>query len=256
MNTQKTAFYCRLFSHLPGIKHAFLTRNFPGSKQSYTSVENRIRAIGALEFPVQNLSILKQTHSNKCVVIRSQEDVHAKNEADAQITKVPGIALGILTADCVPVLLADETQRIIGAAHAGWKGALAGILENTLSEMILLGAHPSRISAVIGPCIHQESYEVGRDLFESFITQGVTHGINQASQNKKFFKSLGSQNKYLFDLPGYVMQKLKNYKLKQVTQIEQNTFTNEDNFFSYRRSKSRNEETDGRLLSVIVIESH
>ena len=264
MENQKSShhFFVSLpFSQLKGIKHAFFTRNLPGSNHVYvTHTFNRLGIAGPKEelikrncdiviahspFPIDRLSILDEIHSNRAIVIGSKEQIQTEIQADGQVTNQPGLALAILAADCAPVLFADESNRVIGAAHAGWKGAQEGILENTLLEMTKLGGKKSQISALIGPCIHQNDYEVGPKFVQTF--------LQESSSNETFFKESTSSNRMLFDFPGYVSNKLKNAGLKEVHDIGLNTFNDEKNFFSFRASTLQGKDLEGNLISVIAL---
>ncbi|MBL0942433.1 MAG: peptidoglycan editing factor PgeF, partial [Alphaproteobacteria bacterium] len=166
-------------------------------------------------------------------------------QVDGFVTNKPGIALGILTADCVPVLFADTQAQVIGAAHAGWRGAQAGILENTVKAMCSLGAERARIIAAIGPCIAQESYEVDAKFYQSFIDQ---YPVSQA-----FFMATPRKAYYLFDLPGFVKSCLKQAGIKTIESVNLNTYTNPDLFFSCRRAFHKKEPTFGNNISIIAM---
>lgn len=241
------------------IRHAFFTREGgvsqgiyaslncgPGSKDAPEAVaENRARALAMMDLPVDALVTVHQTHSAEVVEVTAPWAEGARPAADAMVTTTPGLALGILTADCAPVLLTDRRVGVIGAAHAGWKGAVGGVLENTLDKMVALGAKRKHIVAAIGPCIGQRSYEVGADFQAPFLTEDA--------MNKDFFAPLPS-GKFLFDLPGYVSRKLSRLGVEDVTRVPADTCRDEARFFSYRRATLRGEADYGRQLSVIVLE--
>jgi YfiH family protein len=191
------------------------------------------------------LSILKQTHTSIAIEIESVAMLGDEIEADGQVTLKEGIALGILTADCVPILFADKNKKIIGAAHSGWKGARHGVIESTIEKMISKGSNRDDIIAVIGACIHQESYEVGPEFIENF--------LSEKTDNQKFFIPSVKDNHHMFNLPGYVEEKLKNTGIKTIDNINKNTYFDEENFFSFRRSTLRSTKLEGNLLSVIMI---
>jgi YfiH family protein len=181
----------------------------------------------------------KQVHSADAVTVDASWDCDAECEADALVTRERGIVLGIVTADCAPILLADTEAGVIGAAHAGWRGARAGIIANTVAEMELLGAVPARIAAVIGPTIAQASYEVDaamRDQFEA--------------GDMRFFQSW-DEGKWQFNLPGYAAEQLRRAGAGSVTDLALDTYADETQFFSYRRATHRGEETGGRQISMI-----
>ena len=165
--------------------------------------------------------------------------------ADAMVTRMPGIALGILTADCAPVLFADAEARIIGAAHAGWRGAASGVLEATVTAMTNLGAAPKRIAATIGPCIAQPSYEVGPEFPAPFLAEDAA--------NAAFFVAAARTGHFLFDLPGYVARRLARLGLTRVMRTGGDTAAEPDRFFSYRRSCLKKEPDYGREISAIAL---
>ena len=162
------------------------------------------------------------------------------------VTDRPGIGIGILTADCAPILFASQEKRIIGAAHAGWRGAFNGVIDSTVKLMVKMGADPSEISAAIGPCIGPQSYEVSNDFKVPFDLQGDP-------ENERFFNAAPRAGHLIFDLPGYVTYRLNKAGVKTVFDTHQDTLTNEDDFFSYRRMTLRNEPDFGRQVSVIAI---
>ena len=195
----------------------------------------------------ERLLTMRQVHGDTCLIVENfWED--AGPEGDAMVTDVPGIALGILTADCAPVLLAGRTKGgapVIGAAHAGWKGALGGIIESTVAAMVAKGASLEGIHAAIGPCIGLESYEVDADFCLPFID----HNNDSAA----FFFPCRHGGKYLFDLPGYVSWRLKRAGVRGVSVKGIDTCFNEEDYFSFRRATHRGEPDYGRQASVIVI---
>ena len=242
----------------PGIAHGFFGRQGgvstgiyeslncgPGSKDSRDNVlENRARATAALAAHA-TLVTLYQVHSAEAVTVTAPWPIPENPKADAMATDRPGIALGILTADCAPILLADPKARIIGAAHAGWNGALAGVVESVLAAMALLGAKPERIRAAIGPCISQKAYEVGPELQLRFVSTDA--------DNARFFARSPRADHWQFDLPAYVAQRLKRAGVESVDIIDACTYAREDEFFSYRRTTHRKEPDYGRELSAIML---
>jgi YfiH family protein len=243
---------------VPGIAHGFFGRQGgvskgvyeslncgPGSKDSRDAVmENRARATAALS-PAANLVTLYQVHSAQAVTVAAPWPIPENPKADAMATDRPGIALGILTADCAPILLADPQARIIGAAHAGWNGALSGVVESVLAAMGRLGAKPERIHAAIGPCISQNAYEVGPEFEARFVSTDPT--------NARFFTPSQHPDHWQFDLRGYVAQRLKKAGVESVDVIDACTYAREDAFFSYRRTTHRKEPDYGRELSAIML---
>jgi YfiH family protein len=220
-----------------------------GSSDDKQSVmKNRSIVANELSLNEEQLLTLNQIHSSKCIYVEELFDLTNKPEADAFVTDKSNILLGILTADCAPVLFSGrrpDSSKVIGAAHAGWKGAFGGILENTLHEMQELGAEISSISVCIGPCIQQKSYEISNEFYDVF--------IEQDSENKLFFKDGGKQNSKYFDLPGYIKNRLRKFKLHSVSAINDDTYELDQNYYSYRRTIHRNEEDYGRQVSVIKL---
>ncbi len=193
----------------------------------------------------QDIITLRQTHSDKAIVVRTPWAKDGQPEGDALVTNIPGLHLAVKTADCVPVLFACKTEKIVAAAHAGWKGAIGGILESTVSEMKNLGAEERDIVAIIGPCIGPQSYEVSDDFKKPF--------LEQDKLNEKFFRAASRPGHLLFDLPGYVAERLKKLGIETVYDMARDTLSDEDTFFSYRRATLRGEKDYGRQMSVIAI---
>lgn len=242
------------------IRHGFFTREGGVSTGLYTSLncgpgsadqpaavaENRGRAMAMMDLPETALITVHQAHTADVVTVTGPWAEGARPVADAMVTTVPGLALGILTADCAPVLLADRKSGIVAAAHAGWKGAIGGILENTVARMVELGAKPKNIVGAIGPCIGQRSYEVGPDFPAAFLAE--------SADNTDFFAPSRRDGHFLFDLPGYVSRKLARLGLIDVTRVPADTCRDGARFFSYRRATLNNEPDYGRQVSVIVRE--
>ncbi len=182
---------------------------------------------------------LKQVHSNR--VHRAAESWPDRPEGDALCTDRPGLVLGIVTADCAPVLFADPEAGVVGAAHAGWRGARSGVLENTVEAMISLGARRALIRAAIGPTIAQASYEVDRQFREQF-----------RAGDEQFF-AVGRPGRYQFDLPAYVAHRLQAAGVLRIEDLAEDTYTQPDRFFSFRRATHRAEADEGRQLSVIAV---
>ncbi|MCF6305629.1 MAG: peptidoglycan editing factor PgeF [Rhodobacteraceae bacterium] len=215
-----------------------------GSGDAERSVmENRQKISEYVNIPDANLLFLQQIHSNQVVVVDTPNWPDRQPKADAMVSALPDIGLGILTADCAPVLFSDPDQKIIGAAHAGWKGAASGIIGNTIDAMINLGAKRENIRAVIGPTISQQSYEVGQEFFENF--------YDDNTDNARFFIN-GKAGKYLFDLPDFVITDLNAQKIHSAEWVKKCTYTFEKEYFSYRRATHRNEPDYGRQISVIT----
>jgi YfiH family protein len=227
----------------------------PGSSDDPNSVaENRRLAIEALapQSPTKKevrLISLSQIHSAIVHVLPAawQDGAVSRPQGDAMVTAAPGLALGILTADCAPVLLADPHAKIIGAAHAGWKGALGqdagGVLEAALDAMEKLGAMRNRIRAVIGPCISQDNYEVGWEFRDRFLEPA----------QRRFFVPSGKEGHYRFDLAGYVAHRLTTAGIESVETLDVCTYPPENGFFSFRRTTHAGEPDYGRQLSAIML---
>jgi len=222
----------------------------PGSKDASDAVaENRRRVLAALA-PGAQLISLSQIHSaNVHTLAAPPREGTARLEGDAMVTASPGLALGILTADCAPVLLADPKAKVIGAAHAGWRGALGeggrGVLEATLEAMEKLGAVRDRIRAVIGPCICQANYEVGWDFRDRFLEPGL--------RNRRFFAPSDKEGHYRFDLPAYVAHRLTMAGAGTVEMSGLCTYPPENGYFSFRRATHAGEPDYGRQVSAIVL---
>ena len=213
----------------------------PGSTDLSQAVTiNRNRVAAALDLPNAALVSLQQTHSAKVVTLT--EPFTTRPLADAMVTATPGIGLGILTADCQPILFADPKARVIGAAHAGWRGAKDGVLEATVDAMEALGAKRESITAVIGPTISQPVYEVGPEFFETLTDDDPTSG--------RFFIN-GVQDRMLFDLPGYGLHRLRTAGVGHSEWTRHCTYRDPDRFYSFRRTTHAGEADYGRLISVI-----
>ncbi|MBM3615974.1 MAG: peptidoglycan editing factor PgeF [Alphaproteobacteria bacterium] len=235
-------------------RHGFFTRKggassgiFAGlncgtgsSDQADIVAINRARVAEALGLDVAALVSVHQVHSPDVVTVTAAFD--QKPRADAMVTATPGLALAVLTADCQPVLYADARAGVIGAAHAGWKGAQGGVLEATVDAMEALGARRGQISAVIGPCISQTAYEVGQEFFESF--------TNDAPEARRFFVN-GNGDRYLFDLPSYGLWRLREAGVGHAEWTRQCTYRDPARFYSYRRTTHAGEADYGRQISVI-----
>lgn len=204
-------------------------------------LENRRRAANAV-LPHAELVTVHQIHSPDVVTVTENVALEARPQADAMVTNKPGLLLGILTADCVPVLFADDKAGVIGAAHAGWKGAISGVTDNTVAAMEALGADRSRIVCAIGPCIAQKSYEVDNGFYRRF--------AEEADENERFFAS-GKPGHWQFDIEGYVAARLAAAGVTRVECLGEDTYSQPDRFFSYRRSCHQNEPGYGREISLI-----
>lgn len=244
---------------ISGIRHGFFTRRGGVSTGLYASlnvgggsrderanvIANRERAMAAFALPGSALITAYQVHSATALTVAGPWP-DAPPHADGLATDQPGVALGILTADCTPTLFADPDAKVIGAAHAGWRGALGGIGEATVTAMESLGARRGRIRAAVGPCIGPKSYEVGPEFPAPFVASDPV--------TKRFFHSAARNGHFMFDLPGYVSYRLNALGLGTVETLCFDTCPDEERFFSYRRSCLRNEPDYGRGLSAIVLE--
>ena len=243
---------------LPKIRHAFFTRRGGVSQGIYASLnggigssdapervkENRRRMAEALEVAPDALISVHQVHSPDAVLVEGPWGP-SRPRADAMATNVPGLALAITTADCGPVLFADARSGVIGAAHAGWRGAVTGVLEATLQAMERLGAERSRIVAVLGPTISQAAYEVGPEFVQRF--------AEEAPGYEHFFRPGKAPGHAMFDLPGFIGARLSAAGIGSFTDLGLCTYSDEERFFSYRRSTHRKEPDYGRLISAIAL---
>ena len=239
-------------------RHAFFTREGGVSGGLYQSLncgygsdddqanvtENRRRICNTLDLPAAALVTPYQIHGTNVVVVEKPWSHEVAPKADGLVTNTPGVALGILTADCAPVLFSDHDGGIIGACHAGWRGALDGIIDATLTAMDGLGAKRSQISAAIGPCIAQSSYQVGPEFREQFLA---------VDQNYDAYFNGDDDNRYRFDLPGFVLDRLKAAGISDACWVGMDTCDVEQPFFSYRHSTHKKESDFGRGLSAITL---
>ncbi len=207
--------------------------------------ENRARVASHLGAAEPEVFTLYQIHSATALAVEGQVHANGRPKADALVTRTPGLAIGTLTADCAPVLFADPEARVVGAAHAGWRGAKVGILEAAIAEMERLGGHRDRILAAIGPCINQTAYEVGPE-FRAALIEG-------SPDNARFFHHSDPKVRPHFDLPGYVESRLEAAGLARIERQSPCTYVNESLFFSFRRSQHLGEADYGRQISAIVV---
>lgn len=242
-----------------GIRHGFFTRAGGVSGGIYASLncgfgsgdvpadiaENRRRAAGALALEPDRLVTCHQVHSPTVARVDAPWPHDRRPRADAMVTCRTGIALGILTADCAPVLLADPAAGVIGAAHAGWRGALGGVLDATVAAMRELGATTAGISAAIGPCIAQTSYEVGPEFPVPFLAESAGHAC--------FFAAAARPGHFRFDLAAYVAARLGRLGIGRIDRAAADTAAEPDRFFSYRRACLSGEPDYGRQLSAIAL---
>jgi hypothetical protein len=247
------------FDVLSRVRHGFFTREGGVSKDIYASLncgygsnddservrENRARVALKLGAEPEKLLTVYQVHSPDVAVVTEPWIPDTAPQADAMVTAEPRIALGILTADCAPVLFADEKAHVIGAAHAGWKGAIGGVLEATVDAMIRLGAERSRIVAAIGPCISKDAYEVGSDFRDRFMKADAA--------NDGWFAPSANEGHFMFDLPGYAEARLKAADIGTIAVMGHCTYREPKRFFSYRRTTHRKEPDYGRQISAVML---
>jgi YfiH family protein len=245
---------------LSGIRHGFFTRAGGVSRGVYASLnggigsndqpdhvaENRARMAAAVGVRPENFLTAYQIHSPDVVTVVEPWPNENRPRVDGMVTKVPGIALGVSTADCGPVLFADAKARVIGAAHAGWRGAFTGVLETTVAAMEKLGADRSRIMVALGPMIRQANYEVGPEFVARF--READDG------NMQFFAPSGGADHALFDLAGYAGARLKAAGIKAIDDLALCTYAEPERFFSYRRMTKLGEADYGRHINAIVLE--
>ncbi len=248
-------FYSKKLKKIKRIKHSFFSRKNGFSKGIYKglncgkgSKDNKRNVKRNLDYVAKKMNIqrdklilMHQTHSNKVVEIK-KNNYKKKVIADAMITKVKGFALGVVTADCVPIILYDTKNEIIGCIHAGWKGAFLDIIKNTISKIKKISSD-NKIYACIGPCIGKKSYEVDKNFFKMFIAK---------SKDNKIFFSNKNKEKKLFNLRKFVTNKLVKSNVK-VDQVDRDTFAEKSNFFSYRRSCKLKQKDYGRCISSICM---
>jgi YfiH family protein len=246
-----------ILNAIDGVRHGFFTREGGVSEGIYASLNcglgsgddtdkvatNRGRVAAAVD--LASLVTAYQIHSPTVVEVETPWTREQAPRADAMVTTRPGIALGILTADCAPVLFADRKARVVGAAHAGWRGAITGVLDATVAAMAKHGARPESMVAAIGPCIGQGSYEVGPEFPAPFLAEDPA--------NTAFFKPSVRPTHFMFDLGGYVARRLKKLAIGSVHALANDTCREEGRFFSYRRACLRGEKDYGREISVIAL---
>ncbi|MBS0529320.1 MAG: peptidoglycan editing factor PgeF [Proteobacteria bacterium] len=252
-------FASSLLAAVPGLRHAFFTREGGVSKGIYESLnagvgsqddpadvaENRRRMAEVMGVAPENFLSLYQIHSPDVVIAGEAWDAASRPRADAIVTQTPGLAIGASAADCGPILFADPQARIIGAAHAGWKGALTGVLESTLDAMEKLGARRGDIVAAIGPLIRQQSYEVGAEFVDRFTQADADHA--------RFFVPSARDGHAMFDLGGFIRMRLDRAGVLLIDDTGIDTYADE-RFFSYRRSVHRKEPDYGRHVHAIALE--
>ena len=251
-------FFSKRLKNISNLKHCFFSRKNGVSKGIYNSLNCGINSKDNKENVIQNINIvskklncekkpivaLNQNHGNKVVCFNNQEDVKNKIIGDAIVTTLKNVGISVLTADCVPILFYNPQKKIAGCVHAGWKGALNGIIENTVDKFLELDSNTRNLVAAVGPCISHHHYEVGQDFYKKF--------VDQNKNNQQFFIVLNDK-KYLFNIRNYINAKLIGLGINNIDHIEMDTFSNKENFFSYRRSKKNDDKDYGRCISVIIM---
>jgi YfiH family protein len=244
---------------LAGVAHAFFTRRGGVSQGVYATlnggigsrdeqdavVANRARMAAAIKVAPERLAIPYQVHSPDALAITAPFPREARPRCDALVTATPGLGLGVTGADCGMILFADADARVIGAAHAGWKGALNGVLEATVEAMATLGARVDRISAALGPCIAQPSYEVGPEFVAAFAAGD--------KGSDRFFAQSINAGRSMFDLHGYIAERAARAGIDRFEDLGLDTYADEARFFSYRRATHRKEPDYGRLVAAIAL---
>jgi YfiH family protein len=252
-------FYSKKIKKFQNIKHCFYTKKNGFSDGIYQSLncslgsnDKKANVIKNLEFVSKNIGVknnnlilMNQTHSNKVIVVDGLNKSLSRFNSDALITDLKDVAISVLTADCVPIILYDEVNKIIGCIHAGWKGAISGIIENTIQEFSKLNKK-IKITAAVGPCIGSKSYEVDSDFYNNF--------LNISKENQIFFEKT-TNNKFLFDIRKYVNKRLIDCEVLNIDNIELDSCKDDKNFFSYRRSQKLNEIDYGRCISTICLKN-
>jgi len=248
-------YFSKKFNEFNNIEHCFFSKNGGVSEDVYTSLncglgsnDNKKKILNNLAIVSKKIGVSKnnlfsmnQTHSNKVVTINENNKNIQKINADALITKIKNIAISVLTADCVPILIYEEVNQVVACVHAGWRGAINGIIKKTLIEVINMGKN-NKIYIAIGPCIGVKNYEVGKEFYDQFIKEN--------KRNKIFFFQ-SKKDKFLFDLRKYVNSKIKEFDIEHIENIDFDTYEEKENLFSFRRSRQLGEKDYGRCISTI-----
>jgi len=251
-------FFSNKIKNTTNLKHCFFSRKNGVSKGIYNSLNCGLGSKDDKKNVIQNINIvsrklklkkepiltLNQIHSNKVVYFYNKKKIKNKVIGDAIVTKMKNVGIGVLTADCAPILFCDPKKKIIGCVHAGWKGTLNGIIENTINKFLKLDSDIKNLIVAVGPCIGYQNYEVGFDFYNKF--------TNQNKNNKQFF-IVSNKNKYFFDLRNFIHTKLHGLGVRNIDHVKKDTFLDKENFFSYRRSKKYKDIDYGRCISVIMM---
>ncbi len=258
-----------LLDELSNVRHGFFTRRGGVSTGVYATLNasfgsgddprqvarNRALAMEMLGLPPEALATAYQVHGTTVAVVDAPWPRATAPEADGLVTRRPGVALGVLTADCVPLLLADGRAGVVAAAHAGWRGAAAGIVEEVIEAMCALGAKRGNIAATVGPCIAKESYEVGPEFPALVLGEPSSpeRAESQQAGDHDLFRPSPRDGHYQFDLETYVLRRAEAAGLARIAKCRADTLRDEDRFFSYRRAYLRGERDYGRCLSAIAL---
>ena len=251
-------FFSSKLKKFKNIKHCFFSRKDGVSKGLYKSLNCSLGSNDQKKNVLKNLELiskkigcrkeslitLNQKHSNQVIHFKNEKYVKSKLDGDAIVSEVKNIGIAILSADCAPVLFYDPNKKIIGCAHLGWKGALNGIIKNTIKKFNELNSNNNDLIVVVGPCIAKKHYKVKMDFFEKFISKD--------ENNKKFFEKINKEE-YIFDLRGFINKEISSFNIKNIENIEIDTFSKEEFFYSHRRSCLNKEQDYGRCISVILM---
>ena len=251
-------FFSKKLKKFKNIKHCFFSRKDGFSDGKYKSLNCGLGSDDRKENVLKNLELvskkigcdkellmtLNQKHTNEVICFNSDSDVKNKLTGDAIVSKVKNVGISILTADCASIFFYDPKKKIIGCSHAGWKGAVNGIIQNTVKKFNELDSKNDDLIAIVGPCINKKNYKVKIDLFRNF--------IDKDEKNKIFFEKISGEN-YLFDLRGFINKEISNLDIRNIENIEKDTFSEEEFFYSYRRSRINKEKDYGRCISVILM---
>ena len=251
-------FFSKKLQKFQNIKHCFFSRKNGFSKGIYESLncgtgsndnkENVFKNLQLVSNKINcnkdSLITLNQKHTNQVIHFKNETSVENKLTADAIVSEVKNVGIGILTADCAPILFYDPKKKIIGCAHSGWKGALNGIIKNTIKKFNELNSNNDDLIAVIGPCIDKKNYKVKEDFFNRF--------ISQENNNEIFFEKIDNEE-FLFDLRAFINKEILKSGIKNIENLEMDTFSQKEFFYSYRRSQLNKEKDYGRCISVILM---
>jgi len=251
-------FFSKKLQKFKNLKHCFFSRKDGFSKGIYESLNCGIGSNDDKENVFKNLKLvsdkincnkdslitLNQKHTSQVIHFKNKKSVQNKLTSDAIVSEVKNVGIGILTADCAPVLFYDPKKKIIGCAHSGWKGALNGIIKNTVEKFYELNSNNNDLIAVVGPCIGKKNYKVKEDFFNKF--------VSQENNNKTFFEKIDNE-KFLFDLRAFINKEILKSGIKNIENLELDTFSQKELFYSYRRARLNKENDYGRCISVILM---